>query len=132
MNYLIFIDDIEAASDWLIDHDPHFSELLEVHDLPVDNLGVLWYTESIIVINLENIETGMNALVEEGLVFDWEISSFANHEILLTIIHEIRHLAQGNPYLSEDILNQKTDDETDAENYAQTFLHDRPLAYCYK
>ena len=43
-----------------------------------------------------------------------------------TLVHEIRHLAQANPYLSEELLNQNSNDEQDAEEYARRVVEEHP------
>ena len=51
-----------------------------------------------------------------------------NYGFVTTIIHELRHLAQQNPYLPEDVLQQEDEDEEeDAEMFARNFCDDHPL-----
>lgn len=122
---LVFCTGSEEELDNLYE-DNYFRELLEEHDLPIDGLGITWHSAHIVCVNLsEHINTSKD-MAENDEIFDHEIGEVINYGILTTVIHEIRHLAQGNLYLPEEILQQTSDDETDAEEYARKFYAKHP------
>lgn len=117
---IVFMNDSEKDFDELPLINKKFYELLEINDLPNENLiGLMWYHYQIVFVNVGAIINTTKEMIEEGDLYEWEEKDTINSGILSTLVHEIRHLAQANPYLPEDILNQNTDDETDAENYAR-------------
>lgn len=110
---LIIEDNSEDEWDVLVEQDPRIREALveQSVDLPRDGaFGVLWYLSNIPVIVWDTARKGRDP-------FD------ANLQLLFTIAHEIRHLAQSNGYLPEEVLRRKfKDDEEDADWYAGVVL----------
>ena len=117
---IVIMNDSEEDFDELPLIDEKFSELLEVNNLPDENLvGLMWYYYQIVFVNIGTIVNTTKEMLEVGDLYEWEEKDTINSGIISTLVHEIRHLAQANPYLPEDVLNQKSDDETDAEDYAR-------------
>lgn len=117
---IVFMADSEKDFDELPLIDNKFSDLLEVNNLPNEDLiGLMWYHYQIVFVNIKAIIDTTKEMLETGDIYEWEERDTINSGILSTLIHEIRHLAQANPYLPDAILNQNTDDELDAENYAK-------------
>ena len=81
----------------------------------------MWYDACKVFVNIEEIIKVTKSMLEEGILYDYEVTDCINQGIIETLIHELRHLAQANPYLPEELLKQKGDDEEDAEQYARTF-----------
>lgn len=131
---IVFVDDPENDFDWLMQNNTeNFADLLEEHDLPSENqLGVLWWSASILVISIQHIERVTEEMIADGLLYEWEKWETIEHGILTTMVHEIRHLAQSNPYLPDEILQQTKDDETDAEMYARELVAISAGCNCYR
>ncbi len=49
-------------------------------------------------------------------------------DIAVTLVHEIRHLAQANPYLPDYLMRQWGTEENDAESFARNFCARYPLS----
>ena len=49
-------------------------------------------------------------------------------DIAVTLVHEIRHLAQANPYLPDYLMRQWGTEENDAESFARDFCARHPLS----
>ena len=105
------------------------SELLEEHDFPDGRtLGITWLTANSVVVSLKAIEEQTKEMVKDGLLYDDEERDCYNYGFVTTLIHELRHLAQQNPYLPEDVLQQEDEDEEeDAEMFARNFCDNHPL-----
>ena len=128
---IVFIYDDEADWDELFE-DERIGNLLEEQNFPDDGqLGITWATANICIVHVRNIVEGTQKLFETGQLYAWEKAGCINEGILTTIAHEIRHIAQNNPYLPENVLGQSPDDsdEDDAEAFAQNFLEEHS-AYC--
>lgn len=126
LQQLIFVYNDEKDVDELY-ADERVGELLEIHDLSRQGcLGITWKSECIIVVHLGNILREAVKLLRDGYIYPWEFRDDINNNILATIAHEMRHLAQYNPYLPEEILSQDSDDEDDAENFARDFVENHP------
>lgn len=111
---IVYVNDTEADAEELPQLHPDFATLLDEHDLPVDLLGTFWYRHQTLVIHLGNIVNECMAC-HTGL-------PVINREILKTVAHEIRHLAQANAYLPASVIPRDRDDfqmEADAEDYAE-------------
>lgn len=125
---IIIIGDDENAFDYLSQKDEtilhtELRSLLEEHDLPNENqFGIAWTNNDIIIVSLKNIINETNQMIQEGYLYDFEKFDCVNHEVTTTIVHELRHLAQNNPYLH---LRYK-DIEKDAEQYARKICDSLP------
>ena len=108
-------EDYEELSN-LIDED-----ILETNSLPdEETLGVEWHSDDIVIVSVKNIETETNQMLKRGELYKEEVDTCINNGIMTTLVHEMRHLAQNNLYLPEEVLNQtEEDDEEDAESFAQ-------------
>lgn len=116
---IIIVNDAEKDYDYLSALDDEFAQMLEVSDLPDENLvGLMWFSYQKVFLNLGSIIKATDELIEDGIGYDYEREQDINRGIATTLVHEIRHLAQANPYLEANKLNQKGNDEEDAENYA--------------
>lgn len=109
-----------------------FKYELEGSDLPVDELGLHWYSYNKVFIHMGNIIAAVDEEYEQLRIDEWDILPEINLNVLTTLVHEIRHLAQANPYIPDDVLMQRSDDETDAEEYARRIVGSFPLSVVYE
>lgn len=118
---IIFLNDVEKDLVYLSELDPKFNEILECNSLPEDDaVGLMWYSNQIVLINIGTILSCEKELLDEGIIYDWELDDDVNAGICKTLVHEIRHLAVANPFLPEEFLGKTAaDDEIDAEEYAE-------------
>lgn len=116
---IIIVNDTEKDFDYLSNLSETLSCRLECSSLPDKNLiGLMWHCYQTVLVNIGTIVTTTEEMIEEGLLYKLEKDHTINEGLLATLAHEIRHLAQANPYLPEEILNQQNNDEEDAENFA--------------
>ena len=127
LNKIILVYDDEADFEELYNRND-IGELLGLHDLTKDGCcGLTWATEDIVVVDVQHIvRFSLDDADKDGL--PWYVDEDINRGIKTTLIHEIRHVAQNNPYLPETILQQESSDEDDAEEYARNFVDKHP---CY-
>lgn len=98
--------------------DPRIEDGLEnMHDFPRANqIGLTWWDKDIVLINAQAIQEVALESNADGYFND---KDEINIGILNTLLHEIRHVAQNNFWLPEDILSSySSDPEEDAERYA--------------
>lgn len=126
---IIFVNDTEKDYDFLANYNEDFHDMLETNDLPIDSIGLMWFSHQIVLINVGAIEQCTQEMVDDGELYENEKECTVNSGIITTLVHEIRHLAQSNPYLPEEILQQRDDDEIDAENYAIEVCDSIPLPW---
>lgn len=121
MDKIIFCTDSDESFDYL---SQSFDTLAEgENDLPYDMLGIMWHDTSDALINVGEIIKTTKEMAAADEIENYEIKSCINRGVIETLVHEIRHLAQANPYLPEEYLCQETDnDEADAEQYARDFF----------
>lgn len=100
-----------------------FAYELEASDLPIDELGLHWFSYGKVFAHMGNIIEGVREMADTGDIYPWEDRREVGYGLLTTLVHEIRHLAQANPYLPESVLCQGSDDETDAESYARDVVN---------
>ena len=125
LNRLVFISNDEKDFDYLCElKNEDFDDLLQIHNLPDDNqLGINWSADCYVIIHVGNIVKSTNKMVSNGELYDYEKEDCIRWGILTTIAHELRHLEQENPYLSEEIYKSFIDDpEEDAETFAQSIV----------
>lgn len=144
LNKIVFLNDLDEDYDYLVhmDDNDELSYALEEHELPYDMLGIQWHAKEIVLVNLGEILKCTEQMVEDGDLESYVVKGFINYGIFSTLIHELRHLAQSNPYLPEHALNflveVATDDdedeyqnalEEDAETYCRDFCDSHSLPY---
>ena len=117
---IVFCNDPGKDWDYLHSFDDVFEGQMETHVLPdKKELGAYWEDVNKIFINVGGIVKRIEDQVREGYAEAWETEDAINEDLMLTLLKEVRYLAFGNPYLPEDILNQKYKDKKfDAERYA--------------
>lgn len=137
---IVLCNDAEADFDYLRDLNDDFYQELEVSDIPCDGLlGINWYCYNKVLVNAGEVFRQTLKLHDDGYIYDWEIEDCIEHGIVTTLIHELRHLEQSNPYIPRQefqMSDKETHDECeeDAENYARDFCnkHDCKLIYDFK
>ena len=141
LNRIVFLNDLDEDYDYLVhlDDDDEFAYALEEHELPYDMLGIQWHAKEIVLVNLGEILKVTEQMVEDGDLESYEVMGCVNHGIFTTLVHEIRHLAQSNPYLPEHALNfqgewstaseDENAEEMDAETYCRDFCDSHSLPY---
>lgn len=120
---ICFITDEEDEDD-SINQDELFSEGIEAgHGINDDQVGITWWDMDVILINLKAIKD-----VSKELAYDeYEFLREYNTGVLSTLVHEIRHTAQENPYLPEGCLKPVSPfPEEDAEEYARKWVDNHP------
>lgn len=136
LSKMIFVNDTEEDWDELCEVDDDFQYILEVNELPDDKcLGIMWFEQSMVVVNVGSIiRCVQNAVIQDGQegddehwIYPWEAQKDINEQIIVTLTHELRHLAQANPYLTEELLCQESDDEEDAEDFARFTYENNPV-----
>lgn len=126
-NYMVTLDGIVfcdgSNKDWEYLHslNDEYKRQAEVNAFPNHKvIGIFWYDSSKVLVNVEAIVKSTNLMIKNGELEEWEKEDVINEGLMMTLLHEIRHLAQANPYLPEEILNQEYEDnEIDAEEYAK-------------
>lgn len=125
LNYIVFLgDDEKAEFNYLQSYNEFFSRAVIEHDLPrvVEQLGVNWFSDACVIISLGNIFAGTDEMLADGCIRQNEIDECNNHGVAETLIHELRHLAQANPYIPKEVFRQRHQDlEEDAEIFAREF-----------
>lgn len=121
LNNIVFMYDDDKDWDELSGTDfwDRYEESMSLSGLPTENqMGLAWYNDQVIFINMKAITNTADEMVRDGDLYDYEKEDCINDQIAMTLAHEIRHLAQQNPYLPEDMLCRLGDNEKDAEQYA--------------
>ena len=126
LNKMVFIANDEADFDELFDSLESITgyQLLECHNFPSDNqLGISWVNDCCVVIHVGNIEKCVDEMIEQGEISSHERESEIDIGIKTTVAHELRHLAQDDPYFdrSQVSWNYK-DPEADAEQFARDIV----------
>ena len=119
LDHIIITNNSEEDYDFLSMMDDRYAYMLECSDLPgEETAGLMWYNYQMVFVNMGTLVSSADEMVADGLLYEWERNSEINEWVATTVAHEIRHLAQANPFMREDILQQVGDDEADAEEYA--------------
>lgn len=116
---ICFITNEEEDTDTIY-QDELFAEGIEAgHGINDNQIGITWWDMDIILINLKAIQE-----ISKEFSYDkYDFQKEYNLGILTTIVHEIRHCAQENPYLEEKYINPLSiDPEADAEEYARNYV----------
>lgn len=119
LNDIVFCADTDKDYDELADINDEWNDRLQVSNLPDENLiGIMWYEFNTVCINMAAVIETINDMLKDGQIYDWERHDAINRGIGETLIHELRHLAQVNPFIPEKILRTlDNNDEIDAERY---------------
>ncbi len=123
-------DEDEADFDFLCGYgDGGIGCNLEEHNLPSDRqLGISWVSANTVVVHIGHIVNYTKNMVDDGELYEWEKSDCVNNGVAVTLIHELRHLAQNNPYIPEEVFCFRGRDlEADAEEYAREFVDENPV-----
>ncbi len=106
------------------------------HDLPSDGLvGLRWWENDVVLVNLKKIiETSQDVLKADGNRFtEDDLMEELDRGVVVTLLHEVRHCAQENPYLSEERFSRLSFDfEIDAEEYARDCYDRSPVSVISK
>ena len=140
LNRIVICNDGEKDFDELYNN-PDFGDMVEICDLPDADgdryLGIYWFEFNVVVVNLGGIINCAKASLAEdiadGFAFESDVVDDVNRNVIVTLVHELRHLAQGNPYLPKEFLQQESDKEEDAEEFARNLVdeHNRyVLKHC--
>lgn len=126
LNRLVLTTDSEEDFNYLYDLKipegfSDFNDLLEIHSLPDEHcIGISWADDDVIVIDVGHIIDKTKEMLQNGEIFDYEYNSTIYDGIYMTIAHEIRHLQQNNPYVSDSVRTSfLSDPEIDAEEFAR-------------
>lgn len=85
----------------------------------LDYVGMFWYAESAVVINVEAIEDGTRNLKQELHLDDKEYAEELAIGFYSTLFHEIRHLGMENPFLPEDNYPDSMKSEASVETWCR-------------
>lgn len=133
---IIFITGSEE--DWEFLHDiEEYEQACETNDIPDNPLfGIMWYCDSAVLINPESIQNAIEKAImkeadgyipdDEHYIYPWEEESEFARQVMLTLIHEIRHLAQENPYFPDE-QEFGIYPEEDAEDFAREIVESHPI-----
>ena len=99
------------------------------HWLPDKNqVGLTWWDYDIVCISLKGIREGVDECVNTFRLDKDEERDEINIGVLTTLVHEVRHTAQDNPYLPEKFFGPVSrDKEKDAEEYARDWVERHPF-----
>lgn len=130
LEQIIFINDTEKDFDELYERRDGYDwrECLEVNDLPIDELGIMWFERSMVLVNIGEILKTTEEMAKNGEIYPEDIPKELNIGIVTTLLHELRHLEQANPYIPAEEFNQiSIDKEADAEEYAREIYDFHPI-----
>ena len=122
---ILFVTDEEEDTDSLFKNERIAEATFEAgHWFPCNgSIGLTWWDYDIICINVKAIKEVTDDLTKEYGMTKNEVHKELNYGVLGTLVHEVRHTAQDNPYLPEEILQFKgADKEDDAERYARDWV----------
>lgn len=118
LNKIIFICLEEDCSELEKNEDLFGGEII-ANDIPGEDdlLGKFWYVNSYILINVKNCASVIQFADCFGdFMNEW------NRNIMMAILHELRHLEQNNTYIPEEVLSLVSEDiEEDAKEFAFNF-----------
>lgn len=115
---IVVVADVGEDWDELQLEDRHGNRILDVCDLPDDSLlGISWADYQIVVINLQTIIKTAKEICEDGF---GNVEMEVNIGVVTTILHELFHMAQNDPYAPEELFqNLPSDPEAQAEVWAR-------------
>lgn len=117
----IVIVSADTERDWdelfPILEDRHGNPILEVCDLPDEGVGIHWAEYQTVVINLGNIIELSKELCADGFS---DVATEINIGVITTVLHELFHMAQNDPYAPEELFQGlPVDPEDQAETWAR-------------
>lgn len=120
LEYIVIVS-ADTERDWdelfPILEDRHGNPILEVCDLPDEGLGIQWAEYQTVVINLGNIIEASKGLCADGFS---DVATETNIGVITTVLHELFHMAQNDPYAPEELFHGLPQDpETQAEEWAR-------------
>lgn len=120
LEYIVVVS-ADTGRDWdelfLILEDRLGNPILEVCDLPEDSLGIQWAEYQTVVINLGNIIEASKELCVDGFS---DVATETNIGVITTVLHELFHMAQNDPYAPEELFHGLPQDpEAQAEAWAR-------------
>ena len=128
---IIFINDYDKDFEELYKRKDGYNwqEILEVNDLPTDNeLGIMWFERSMVVVNIGEILKNAEEMAKSGDIYPEDIPKETGIGIITTLLHELRHIEQANPYMPAIEFDQiSMDPEADAEEYARNCYDMHPI-----
>lgn len=123
LEYIVIVS-ADTERDWdelyPILEDRHGNPILEVCDLPDEGVGIQWAEYQTVVINLGNIIELSKELCADGFS---DVDTETNIGVITTVLHELFHMAQNDPYAPKELFQGlPVDPEDQAETWArQTF-----------
>lgn len=84
-----------------------------------DYLGMFWYSQNAVVINMTAITVATKELCAEMHLNKTEAAEEAIIGVYATLIHELRHLSLENPYLDETKYPESEKTEDAVESYCR-------------
>lgn len=120
LEYIVIISDADRDWDELfpILEDRHGNPILDCCDLP-DNglLGIEWAEYQTVVINMDEIVRSAKEICGDGF---GNLDTEVNIGIITTVLHELFHMAQNDPYAPEELFQGlPKDPEAQAEAWAR-------------
>ena len=120
LEYIVIVS-ADTERDWdelfPILEDRHGNPILEVCDLPDEGLGIQWAEYQTVVINLGNIIEASKELCADGFS---DVATETNIGVITTVLHELFHMAQNDPYAPEELFQGLPQDpEAQAEAWAR-------------
>lgn len=120
LEYIVIIADADRDWDELFPvlEDRHGNPILDCCDLPDDGmLGVELAEYQTVVINLDEIVRSSKEICAEGFS---NLDTEVNLGVITTVLHELFHMAQNDPYASEELFQGLPQDpEAQAEAWAR-------------
>ena len=122
----IVIVSADTERDWdelfPILEDRHGNPILEVCDLPDEGVGIHWAEYQTVVINLGNIIELSKELCADGFS---DVATETNIGVIITVLHELFHMAQNDPYAPEELFQGlPVDPEDQAETWARKIFEE--------
>lgn len=122
----IVIVSADTERDWdelfSILEDRHGNPILEVCDLPDECVGIQWTEYQTVVVNLGNIIELSKELCSDGFS---DVATETNIGVIITVLHELFHMAQNDPYAPEELfLGLPADPEDQAEAWARKIFEE--------
>lgn len=130
LEYIVIVS-ADTERDWdelfPILKDRHGNPILEVCDLPDECVGIQWAEYQTVVVNLGNIIELSKELCSDGFS---DVATETNIGVITTVLHELFHMAQNDPYAPEELFQGlPVDPEDQAEAWARKILR-RMEAMC--
>ena len=126
LDRMLFINDTERDFDELYEKEGGWRDILEVNDLP-EELGIMWHERSMVLVNLGECERCVKEMADAGEIDEDEVGDEFNRAVVTTLLHELRHLEQSNPYMPEGVFEAISEDpEEDAEEYGLIIYEKNP------